>query len=521
MKCAFVIAWLVFISAVSAQQPGPTQTADSHEAFAKAVDLEPLRTVAVFHNGRAKILDTLARETVESIFGKSTFADRVNGRKYDSLFTLLDITFNASFYADKPLIYVENLPVRRALLAHLMPEEREQWLRYKCLSPQMLLSEPVQAAAQAMIADVQKSKALGQVQYSLDTYHAAMRGDWWLVTPPAVGQTQWRNPTAEDDPARDALNALTSAWKRGDAQGVNASAKTLAGLLNSQSRSAVAPCKRQAELWYNRTKKFTYIWPFYTLSAIALLIAFATDRRWLKTTGITLLALAFIGHTAGMIVRMILAGRFTIHNQYESFITLSWFAVLAAVLFVIWKRQWLFGAAGAAVGAAALLIANTVPIPSSEVAHVAPILHTSRILYIHVNTVIISYALITLGFVISLFYLLRHYFGRGEAKPGTEVLADLDKSQLVVLQLAFWLLGVGILLGAYWADHSWGRWWGWDPKEVWALVTWIVYLIVIHLRFVVERRGLVTAWLSVLGFFTMLWTHWGVNLLLSGLHSYA
>jgi ABC-type transport system involved in cytochrome c biogenesis permease subunit len=103
------------------------------------------------------------------------------------------------------------------------------------------------------------------------------------------------------------------------------------------------------------------------------------------------------------------------------------------------------------------------------------------------------------------------------------VLLDLDRAQMIVLQLAFWTLGVGILLGAWWADHSWGRWWAFDPKELWALVTWIVYLIVIHVRFGLsgQKRALVTAWLSVVGFIVMLWTYFGVNLLLPGLHAYA
>jgi ABC-type transport system involved in cytochrome c biogenesis permease subunit len=103
-----------------------------------------------------------------------------------------------------------------------------------------------------------------------------------------------------------------------------------------------------------------------------------------------------------------------------------------------------------------------------------------------------------------------------------KVLDELDTAQMTVLQLAFWTLGVGILLGAWWADHSWGRWWAFDPKETWALITWIVYLIVIHLRFTTGRnKALVTAWLSVAGFVVMLWTYFGVNLLLPGLHAYA
>jgi ABC-type transport system involved in cytochrome c biogenesis permease subunit len=114
--------------------------------------------------------------------------------------------------------------------------------------------------------------------------------------------------------------------------------------------------------------------------------------------------------------------------------------------------------------------------------------------------------------------------GAAEAGPaGRErTLADLDRAQMTVLQLAFWTLGVGILLGAWWADHSWGRWWAFDPKETWALLTWIVYLIVIHVRQVAGRnRALITAWLSVVGFIVMLWTYFGVNLLLPGLHAYA
>lgn len=110
-----------------------------------------------------------------------------------------------------------------------------------------------------------------------------------------------------------------------------------------------------------------------------------------------------------------------------------------------------------------------------------------------------------------------------DAPKGTaRVLSDLDKAQMIILQLAFWTLGVGILLGAWWADHSWGRWWAFDPKELWALVTWIVYLIVIHLRFTQSKnRAVTTAWLSVIGFMVMLWTYFGVNLLLPGLHAYA
>jgi cytochrome c-type biogenesis protein CcsB len=104
---------------------------------------------------------------------------------------------------------------------------------------------------------------------------------------------------------------------------------------------------------------------------------------------------------------------------------------------------------------------------------------------------------------------------------GQTFLATLDKCNLVVLQLAFWVLGVGVVLGAIWADQSWGRPWGWDPKETFALITWIVYLITVHVRVVTEHKAWWTAVLGCIGFFVMLFNWVGVNFFLVGLHSYA
>jgi ABC-type transport system involved in cytochrome c biogenesis permease subunit len=121
-------------------------------------------------------------------------------------------------------------------------------------------------------------------------------------------------------------------------------------------------------------------------------------------------------------------------------------------------------------------------------------------------------------FVMGVWYLISYF-----AKPNSEVLKTLDACNLVMLQLAFWILGIGIITGALWADVSWGRPWGWDPKETFALVTWIVYLIIIHVRFVTagQNRALTTGILSIIGFGVMLFNWIGVNFFLVGLHSYA
>jgi cytochrome c-type biogenesis protein CcsB len=522
-----------------------------HDAFAEAVDVGPLRTAAVYNDARVKIVDTLARETLTAIYGKERFTDVESGASYDPVFTLLDLTFDHAYYLNKPLIYIENLEVRRAAVSNLPAEQQEKWLRWGRLTPQMLWSEPVVRSLSGMMSDVTTAKALGQVQGASDKFLAAAGGELLKLVGPAAGSDEWRTvaeyarDTDGDQAAQmsGTYKQLASAWRGGDAAKVNGLIVKLAGELPGVNEASYpAAWLRYAEWFYNVSGKFTYSYIAYFIAFVALMCGLATGRKWLLGTGATMFAIGFLGHTLGLATRMALAADWRIHNQFESFIMLSWFAVVVAIVLLMVKRQWLFATAASAIGAAALLVANTTPIPSEELGPVAGILQTSRILYIHVNTVVFSYALITLGCVMSLFYLGTYYFGgrvsmrlataglneTGELNVGDEavrgraaILSDLDKAQMVVLQLAFWLLGVGILLGAWWADHSWGRWWGWDPKETWALITWLVYLTVVHLRFVVKNRGLVTAWLSVLGFVTMLWTHWGVNLVLAGLHSYA
>ncbi|XOV74591.1 MAG: cytochrome c biogenesis protein CcsA [Phycisphaerales bacterium] len=105
-----------------------------------------------------------------------------------------------------------------------------------------------------------------------------------------------------------------------------------------------------------------------------------------------------------------------------------------------------------------------------------------------------------------------------------EQIADLHRTQTRLGYWAFWVLGLGIFLGAVWADRAWGRWWAFDPKETWALITWLAYLAMVHIpasRLSARRRPVIVATLHLLGLLAMLWTYFGVNLLLPSLHSYA
>ena len=549
--------------------PPVGQSPEQKAEFAQAIDLGPLRSVAVFHDGRVKILDTLAREKIRTLTGRETYEElvlapgaeplssevdryaiadpeRFNKGRFDPLFVLLDLSIDPAHYADRPLIAVDYLPVRQYYLQGAFPGDearQDLWLRMTRVSPIM-----IETLSQSIF---DRYGHLEPVRTSIGRVDNALRqaanagGTLRVVAPPELDQP-WVHieDLPESHPARMASLELGRAWRALDAEATNRAVATLAAELNAINPHTHSDTRARLELMYNRGNLFDLGMTAYGLSFLALVLAFGTGRKWLIGLGVGLLVGAMILHGTGFVLRCIIAERFAIQNQFESMIGLSIFAAVVAFGMMLFKRQWLFGAAAAGVGFLVLIAATQTAIPGQSIGREAAILNTSVLLKYHVTTVLVSYGLITVGFICSLFYLLvalmskrqeardaaalaLNVGGASEGAPTKErtlarTLDDLDKAQMTALQLAFWTLGVGVLLGAWWADHSWGRWWAWDPKETWALITWIVYLIVIHVRLITgNRKALMTAWLSVVGFGVMVWTYFGVNLLLAGLHAYA
>jgi cytochrome c-type biogenesis protein CcsB len=152
---------------------------------------------------------------------------------------------------------------------------------------------------------------------------------------------------------------------------------------------------------------------------------------------------------------------------------------------------------------------------SSELQPLVPALQ-SNWLTAHVVTCFIGYAAFAVGFAASGAYLLKG--GKGEGLlPSGKVLDDVAYRAVAV---GFPFLTMGILTGAIWANYAWGTYWSWDPKETWSLITWLVYAAYLHARFTAGWRGQRLAWLSAVGFAAVVFTYWGVNFVLSGLHSY-
>jgi cytochrome c-type biogenesis protein CcsB len=165
----------------------------------------------------------------------------------------------------------------------------------------------------------------------------------------------------------------------------------------------------------------------------------------------------------------------------------------------------------------AMLVLTAAFFPS-EVRPLVPALQNADLLAIHVAAMIIAYGALSVSFAAAVLYLAQGKTNRFARLPDGQTLDDIAYRSVM---LGFPLLAIGIALGAYWANSAWGRYWGWDPKETSALVTWLIYGIYLHMRGLRNWSGTRSAVVLVAGFGAVMFTYFAVNLWVSGLHSYA
>ncbi len=269
----------------------------------------------------------------------------------------------------------------------------------------------------------------------------------------------------------------------------------------------------------------TFAYLFATFFYVAYL-AFRTRLVGNIATGLALLGV-FV-HTAGKVLRWVESyrmgiGHAPLSNMYES---MSFFAlcVMAAYLVVEWRFK--VKTLGAVVAPIAFIIlaANALFFPD-EIRPLVPALQSNWLLY-HVITSFVSYGAFAVSFGISLVYLIKMRAEKGGLKEGSILaifpdLKVLDEVNYKSIAVGFPLLSLGIITGAAWANYAWGTYWSWDPKETWSLITWFIYAAYLHARLTRGWQGKRAAVLSIIGFAAVVFTYFGVNFLLSGLHSYA
>lgn len=220
--------------------------------------------------------------------------------------------------------------------------------------------------------------------------------------------------------------------------------------------------------------------------------------------------------TVSLVARWSATGHPPYANMYEYTIALGWGCTGA---YVIFERAFGQRAIGAVLfpGITLLFLTSLLFFPP-EVTPLIPALQANRILGIHVGMMMASYSALSVSFGAAVLYLVQDGKRRFSRLPSGAKLEEIAHTSVLV---GFPMLALGIALGAWWANDAWGRYWGWDPKETSALVTWLIYAGYLHARGLRGWKGKRSAWLLIVGYAAVLFTYFAVNLWVSGLHSYA
>ena len=284
--------------------------------------------------------------------------------------------------------------------------------------------------------------------------------------------------------------------------------------------------KIKAEVFYNKSAIFRHLFEFYFIAGMLFLLVLFINvlKPSFKVKTISLvffisILIAFIIHTGGLALRWYIAEHAPWSNGYESMIYIAWASMLAGLVF--YKKSKIALAATTVLSGMILLVAHLSWI-DPQITNLVPVLK-SYWLTIHVAVITASYGFVGLGALLGFInLLLMSFLNKKNSKNIKLQLQQLTYINEMTLIAGLFLLSIGTFLGGVWANESWGRYWGWDSKETWALVTMLVYAFVLHMRFIKSLRGIFIFNLaSLLAFSSVLMTYFGVNFYLSGLHSYA
>ena len=441
-------------------------------AMAQTLDPGPAASLTVLEGGRFKPLDSFAWESVRSIYGKSHYKDKA-GKRWGATELVLSMASQPDLWADAPMVRVDFLELKERLGLPL----HEKYFSYNQLRNSEQLSPLVEEARKVSGKPDLATKLTRETEMlygRLGLLDALLSGYGFHIMPDSNGE--WLSPMEAPDAARNAWIDGLVAWRDGNPTAFENAFASLRQVQQASGAKLASDTVIQRELLYNKLQPFqTALYLYLSLILVAILASIwkIAPIRWL-----------------GMILFTTL---FYFFSRRENYLVL-----IAGVL-----------------GGLSMFYAldSTIDISINPL---VPVLR-SYWLNIHVTIITASYGAFALAAGLGHVYLYRY---RSNPRD-TTFLNKVDMLNLRSVQLGTVLLTAGVILGAVWANESWGRYWGWDPKETWSLITLLLYLAVIHGRLNGWADRVKTAVFTVAGFAAVLMTYFGVNYYLTGLHSYA
>ncbi|MGH7978345.1 MAG: cytochrome c biogenesis protein [Limisphaerales bacterium] len=365
--------------------------------------------------------------------------------------------------------------------------------------------------------------ALNEFVGEWNLFNTISQRDPPLIVPPGKSG-DWKSvatdlmDAAKGKPVSPVVGQYASmAWalQNQDVAGFNSTVEKLRSSLQSGYPRVLA--RTRAEVFFNQMQPFYNAMVIYVLAGLLAIFSWFNLSEALRRSAVWLIGLAFLIHTTGLIYRMVLQGRPPVTNLYSSAIFIGWGACLLGLILEKFYRNGIGAVVSAGMGFTTLIIAQNLALDGDTMEMMRAVLDTNFWLATHVVAVTTGYASTFVAGFLALIYIVRGVFTRTLDAVTAKSLARMIYG---IVCFATLFSFVGTVLGGIWADQSWGRFWGWDPKENGALIIVLWNALILHLRWggMIRERGLANC--AVFGNIVTSWSWFGVNMLGIGLHSY-
>lgn len=495
--------------------------------------LNDLRLLPVQSGGRLKPFDEFARETILALTGSRSFGG------FDPSEMLVSMMVDPKGWAAERIIRISVPEVNRQLLLDparkmFSPDEllgSNAFLQYaQGLRAGGAASEQVNGSGISAVSGKKdpRGEELRRVVDRMERFQGVVTGALWTVSPPEEGAetTAWKTfaeGMVQPNPQVLAAGALLKCYLEKNVDCFREKAAALRGGIETRIRGfGEWETRMVAEVFYNRLRPFLQAMVFYLCAGV--LWWFAGRQRFSRMMAKFLTFAALFMHVTGFALRCYIAGRPPVTNMYESIIWVSLGVMVFSLLLYLRNRQAVLLSTSTFLAGLSLFAGDSAPlVMDPTIRPLVPVLRSNYWLTIHVLTITLSYGAFMLAMGISnvsLFQFLK-VAKEGESSSLSQRIASLNQLSYRALMFGTVLLAAGTILGGIWADYSWGRFWGWDPKEVWALIALLAYMAVLHGRYAGWVGRFAFPLWTVICFSTVVMAWYGVNFVLgAGLHSY-
>lgn len=496
---------------------------------ADTVNLAPWESLAIQDSGRRKPMGTFGHEMLVKISGRDPVTAR-DGSKIGGTEFSFSTLFATRDWADEPIILLSYHPLTKKLG---LDAARKRFSAKELVSvaPEIERLSREAAALRQSGQTVPRLQAEAQtVAGRLQMFRALNDSSAFLIVPPPPGEKHgntWLSPVTirtaysatEVMSFLNNLRDLITAYRE-----TNNTAFAAAGAKLQENLRAMNPEYYPAahtidrELFYQRLKPFDLAIWLFAAAFVFLTVSTINNQRILTAIGLTSAIAGFVIMVYGIALRVLIAGRAPVTNMYESIVWVSMATVFFGLVFYAVYRNRAILLSALPISLLCLLLVRSLPAAMpSRLDPLVPVLRDNFWLTTHVLTITLSYAAFALVLGFS-HVVLWQYIWRPQAAPGMRQLHEWLYRMMFVGLI---LLAAGTILGGVWANYSWGRFWGWDPKETWALIALLMYVLAMHGKMAGWWGNFGIAVAGIINFSGIVMAWYGVNFVLgTGLHSY-